>query len=137
MIQERTLILMEFKLYYCTHCGNIIFKVVDKGVPVMCCGQKMEELVPNTTDAAQEKHVPVVEKTAHGSGYSVSVKVGSVEHPMLPEHYIPLIAAVTEDTVVLKFPKPGDKPELKTFVRGDKVEAYEICNLHGYWKGEG
>ena len=54
MIQERTLILMEFKLYYCTHCGNIIFKVVDKGVPVMCCGQKMEELVPNTTDAAPE-----------------------------------------------------------------------------------
>ena len=137
MIQERTLIFMEFKLYYCTHCGNIIFKVVDKGVPVMCCGQKMEELVPNTTDAAQEKHVPVVEKTPHGSGSSVTVKVGSVEHPMLPEHYIPLIAAVTEDTVVMKFPKPGDKPELKTFVRGDKVEAYEICNLHGYWKGEG
>ena len=74
---------MEFKLYYCTHCGNIIFKVVDKGVPVMCCGQKMEELVPNTTDAAQEKHVPVVEKTPHGSGSSVTVKVGSVEHPML------------------------------------------------------
>ena len=137
MIQERTLIFMEFKLYYCTHCGNIIFKVVDKGVPVMCCGQKMEELVPNTTDAAQEKHVPVVEKTPHGSGSSVTVKVGSVEHPMLPEHYISFIAAVYGDTVTMKFPKPGDKPELKTFVRGDKVEAYEICNLHGYWKGEG
>ena len=128
---------MEFKLYYCTHCGNIIFKVVDKGVPVMCCGQKMEELVPNTTDAAQEKHVPVVEKTPHGSGSSVTVKVGSVEHPMLLEHYISFIAAVDGDTVTMKFPKPGDKPELKTFVRGDKVEAYEICNLHGYWKGEG
>ena len=86
MIQERTLILMEFKLYYCTHCGNIIFKVVDKGVPVMCCGQKMEELVPNTTDAAQEKHVPVVEKTPHGSGRSVTMKVGSEEHPTLPEN---------------------------------------------------
>ena len=58
MIQERTLIFMEFKLYYCTHCGNIIFKVVDKGVPVMCCGQKMEELVPNTTDAAQRSTCP-------------------------------------------------------------------------------
>ena len=137
MIQERTLIFMEFKLYYCTHCGNIIFKVVDKGVPVMCCGQKMEELVPNTTDAAQEKHVPVVEKTPHGSGSSVTVKVGSVEHPMLPEHYISFIAAVDGDTVTMKFPKPGDKPERRTFVRGDKVEAYEICNLHGYWKGEG
>ena len=104
----------------------------------MCCGQKMEEVVPNTTDGALEKHVPVVEKSAHGSGNSVTVKVGSVEHPMLPEHYIPLIAAVTEDTVVLKFPKPGDKPELKTFVYGDgKVTAYELCNLHGFWKGEG
>ena len=71
---------MELKLYRCAHCGNIIFKVVDKGVPVMCCGQKMEELVPNTTDGAMEKHVPVVERTAHGSGYSVSVKVGSVAH---------------------------------------------------------
>ena len=129
---------MEFKLYRCAHCGNIALKVVDKGVPLFCCGQKMEELTPNTTDGALEKHVPVVEKSAHGSGSSVTVKVGSVEHPMLPEHYIPLIAAVTEDTVVMKFPKPGDKPELKTFAYGDgKVAAYELCNLHGFWKGEG
>ena len=121
---------MELKLYRCAHCGNIAFKVVDKGVPVMCCGQKMEELVPNTTDAAQEKHVPVVEKTPHGSGSSVTVKVGSVEHPMLPEHYISFIAAVDGLSLI-------HISELKTFVRGDKVEAYEICNLHGYWKGEG
>ena len=66
--------------------------------------------------------MPVVEKTPHGSGSSVTVKVGSVEHPMLPEHYISFIAAVDGDTVTMKFPKPGDKPELKTFVRGDKVE---------------
>ena len=97
----------------------------------------MEEITPNTTDAAQEKHVPVVEKTAHGSGNSVTVKVGGVEHPMLPEHYISLIAVVDGDTVTMKFPKPGDAPELKTFCRSDKVEAYEICNLHGFWKGEG
>ena len=122
---------MEFKLYRCAHCGNVIFKVVDKGVPVMCCGQKMEELVPNTTDGALEKHVPVVEKTPHGSGASVTVKVGSVEHPMLPEHFITFIAAVDGD------PKPRHRPELNTFARGDKVEAYEICNLHGYWKSEG
>ena len=128
---------MEFKLYKCAHCGNIIYKVVDKGVPVMCCGQKMEELKPNTTDGAFEKHVPVVEKNAHGSGYSVTVKVGSVTHPMLEEHYIPLIAAVTDDTVTIRFHKPGDAPELKTFSKSGKVEAYEICNLHGFWKGEG
>lgn len=125
---------MELKLYRCAHCGNIVFKVVDKGVPLFCCGEKMEELVPNTTDGAMEKHVPVVEKTAHGHGYSVTVKVGEVEHPMLPEHYIPLIAAVSGDTVTMKFPKPGDKPELRTFSTDGAVKAYEICNLHGYWK---
>ena len=129
---------MELKLYRCAHCGNIIFKVVDKGVPVMCCGEKMEELIPNTTDGVQEKHIPVVEKSAHGSGYSVSVKVGSVAHPMLPEHFINLIAAVSGDTVTFRFPQPGGEPELKTFVRGDEpVKAYEYCNLHGFWKGEG
>ena len=125
---------MEFKLYRCAHCGNIILKVVDKGVPVICCGEPMAELVPNTTDGAMEKHVPVVEQEAHGSGYSTTVKVGSVPHPMLPEHYIPLIAAVGDDTMVLKFPKPGDAPELKSFFRTQQVSAYELCNLHGFWK---
>ncbi len=121
---------MELKLFYCTHCGNIVMKVVDKGVPIMCCGEKMQELVPNSTDAAGEKHVPVVETAADGT---VTVKVGSVEHPMQEEHYIDLIAAAAGDTVVLKFPKPGEKPELKTTLSGD-VTAYEHCNLHGFWK---
>ncbi len=128
---------MEFKLYRCAHCGNVALKVVDKGVPLVCCGEKMEEWVPNTTDAAQEKHVPVVERTPHGSGETVTVKVGSVTHPMLSEHSITMIAAVTGDTVTLRFPKPGDAPELRTFSKGGSVEAYEICNLHGFWKGEG
>lgn len=125
---------MELKLFRCAHCGNIVMKIVDKGVPVVCCGEPMQELAPNTTDGALEKHVPVVEKTPHGSGYSVTVKVGAAAHPMLPEHYIPLIAAVGEDTVVLKFPQPGDEPVLKTFSRSEQVQAYELCNLHGYWK---
>lgn len=125
---------MEFKLYRCAHCGNIIYKVVDKGVPVICCGEAMQEVVPNTTDGALEKHVPVVEKTAHGHGYAVTVKVGSAPHPMLEEHYIPIIAAVSDDTLVLKFPKPGDEPVLKTFSRSGEVTAYELCNLHGFWK---
>ena len=127
---------MEFKLYYCTHCGNIIFKVVDKGVPVMCCGQKMEELVPNTTDAAQEKHVPVVEKTPHGSGSSVTVKVGSVEHPMLPEHFIEWIVLETQQGSQIKHLKPGEKPQaVFALAEGDQtVAAYAYCNLHGLWK---
>ena len=121
------------KFYVCEHCGNIITFVKSSGVPVMCCGQKMTEIVPGTTDAAVEKHVPVVK----AEGSQVTVTVGAVEHPMLPEHYISMIAAVDGDTVTMKFPKPGEKPELKTFCRSEKVEAYEICNLHGFWKGEG
>lgn len=125
---------MELKLYRCAHCGNIAFKVVDKGVPLFCCGEKMEELIPNTTDGAVEKHVPVVETAAHGSGYVVTVKVGEVEHPMLPEHYIDLIAAVTDNVVTFKFPQPGDKPQLTVHSTDGKVAAYEHCNIHGYWK---
>lgn len=125
---------MELKLYRCAHCGNVVFKVVDKGVPVFCCGEAMAELTPNTTDGALEKHVPVVEKKEHGSGYSVDVKVGSVAHPMLQEHYLPIIAAVTDDTVTMRFPKPGDEPVLHTFSKGGDVTAYELCNLHGFWK---
>ena len=69
------------RFFICEHCKNIITFVEDSGVPVMCCGQKMTELVPGTTDGAAEKHVPVVEV----QGSTVQVKVGSVEHPMLPE----------------------------------------------------
>ena len=127
---------MELKLYRCAHCGNIAFKLVDKGVPLMCCGQKMEELVPNTTDGAMEKHVPVVEKTAHGHGYSVTVKVGEVEHPMLPEHFIEWIALETQQGCQLKYLKPGEKPQaVFAMAQEDKVvAAYAYCNLHGLWK---
>lgn len=126
---------MEFKLYYCSHCKNIAWKIVDKGVPLFCCGQKMEELVPNTSDGAVEKHVPVVEKKEHGSGYAVSVKVGSVEHPMAEDHWIGFVAAVADDTLTVKQLNPGEKPELNTFSSDGKVTAYEWCNLHGYWSG--
>lgn len=122
---------MEFKLYRCEHCGNIIFKAYDSGVPVICCGEKMGELKANVTDGAVEKHVPVVEK----NGDAVTITVGSVLHPMVEEHYIPIIAAVSEDMAVFKLPKPGQEPILKTTLEG-KVTAYEYCNLHGFWKGE-
>lgn len=125
---------MELKLYRCAHCGNVVFKVVDKGVPVFCCGEAMAELIPNTTDGAVEKHVPVVEKTAHGGGYSVDVQVGSAPHPMLPEHHLPIIAVVSGDTVTMRFPQPGDEPKLHAFSKDGDVTAYELCNLHGYWK---
>ena len=121
------------KFYICKHCGNIIAYVRSSGVPVVCCGEPMQEIIPGTTDGALEKHVPVIEV----EGNKVTVRVGAVEHPMLPEHFIQIIAAVDGDTVTVRLPGPGEKPELKTGVKGEKVEAYEYCNLHGFWKGEG
>ncbi|MCD8189399.1 MAG: desulfoferrodoxin [Clostridiales bacterium] len=123
---------MELKFYLCEHCGNIVVKVKDKGVPVMCCGQKMTELVPGTTDAATEKHVPAYKV----EGNLVQVNVGSVDHPMLPEHYIEWIALKTTQGVQLKYLAPGEKPAA-TFAlsEGDAVEeVYAYCNLHSLWK---
>ena len=122
------------KFYVCKHCGNIIAYVEDKGVPVICCGEKMTELVPGTTDAATEKHVPVI--TVDGS--LVTVRVGEVEHPMLEEHHIAWIALETKLGNQRK-PLPVDgKPEATfALVDGDEViAAYEYCNLHGLWKAE-
>lgn len=123
---------MEQKFYICEHCGNIITMVRDKGVPVMCCGQKMTELIPGTTDGAVEKHVPVY-KT---EGNKVTVAVGSVEHPMLPEHYIEWVSLQTKQGNQRKALQPGEKPEVCfALCEGDEVEAvYEYCNIHGLWK---
>ena len=119
------------KFYVCQHCGNIVTFVEDKGVPVMCCGQKMTEMVPNTTDAAQEKHVPVVVQ----DGQQVKVSVGSAEHPMMEEHYIQWICLETKKGSQCKYLKPGEKPEaVFTLADDELVAAYEYCNLHGLWK---
>ncbi|MCD8196722.1 MAG: desulfoferrodoxin [Lachnospiraceae bacterium] len=122
---------MELKFYICEHCGNIIMKVKDKGVPVMCCGQKMKEIIPGTTDAAAEKHVPDYKV----EGNLVKVNIGSVDHPMLPEHYIEWIALKTKQGAQLKELKPGEKPAA-TFAlsKGDEVEeVFAYCNLHSLW----
>lgn len=123
---------MEQKFFICEHCGNIITMVRDKGVPVMCCGQPMKELVPGTTDGALEKHVPVYQV----EGNKVTVKIGSVEHPMLPEHYIEWVCLQTKQGIQRKALQPGEKPEVCfALCDGDEVEAvYEYCNIHGLWK---
>ncbi|MCD8098964.1 MAG: desulfoferrodoxin [Oscillospiraceae bacterium] len=123
---------MELKFYICEHCGNIIMKVKDKGVPVMCCGQKMKEIIPGTTDAATEKHVPEYKV----EGNTVKVNVGSVDHPMLAEHYIEWIALKTKQSVQLIELKPEEKPTAVFALNdGDEVEeVYAYCNLHGLWK---
>ena len=122
------------KLLKCMHCGNLVTMVEDKGVPVVCCGEKMTELKPNTEDAAQEKHVPVVEV----SGNTVTVKVGSVEHPMMEAHYIAHIFLETNQGVLRKDLTPSDKPEaVFALAEGETaVAAYEYCNLHGFWMKE-
>lgn len=122
------------KFYVCAHCGNIITFVKDSGVPVVCCGEKMQEIIPGTVDAAVEKHLPVVSV----EGSQVTVQVGSVEHPMLPEHFIEWIVLETSTGSQMKALTPGEKPQaVFALADGEKaVAAYAYCNLHGLWKAE-
>lgn len=121
------------KFYRCAHCGNIIAFVENKGVPVVCCGEKMNEIAANTTDAALEKHVPVYEI----KDGIVKVTIGEVDHPMLEEHFIQWVALETKEGKQRKILKPGQKPEVSfALTEGDEIVAvYEYCNLHGLWKG--
>ena len=125
---------MEMDFYRCKHCGQIIEVVQGTGVPVICCGEPMEKLVPGTSDGAYEKHVPVIEV----NGSIVTVSVGSVEHPMMEAHYIQWIALQTKEGFQRKVLKPGEAPKaVFALTEGDQVEAaYEYCNLHGLWKAE-
>jgi len=122
------------KFYVCNHCGNIVQYVKNKGVPVVCCGEKMSELIPGTSDGAVEKHVPAVKV----EGSKVTVTVGSVEHPMQDAHYIEWVILETEKGYQKVDLKP-DQPPVAEFIvpEGDKpIAAYEYCNLHGLWKAE-
>lgn len=122
---------MQTKFYKCQLCGKIVEVVKDSASPLVCCGQQMQELIPGTTDAAVEKHVPVVEI----NGNIVTVKVGEVEHPMVEEHYIEWIVINSEEGYQRKMLKPGDAPTA-TFVLTDTdkfVSALAYCNLHGLW----
>ena len=123
---------MEMKFYRCSVCGQIIAIVKKTGVPVVCCGQKMQEIVPGTTDASLEKHVPVYEVKDN----IVTVTVGSVEHPMIPEHYIEWVSLQTKQGNQRKTLNPGDEPKVCfSICEGDEVEAvYAYCNLHSLWK---
>ena len=123
---------MEQKFYVCSHCGNIIAKVKDVGVPVMCCGQKMTEIVPGTTEASHEKHIPVYQV----DGNIVTVRVGSVDHPMTAEHLIEWVSLQTKQGNQRKILAPGQEPVVRfALCEGDEVEAvYAYCNLHGLWR---
>ena len=116
----------EQKFFICKHCGNLVGMIFSSGVPMVCCGEKMTELVANTTDAATEKHV------------TVTAVVGSVEHPMLPEHYIQWIYLLTTTGGHRTALQPGEAPKAVFTLQDDEkpVAVYEYCNLHGLWKTE-
>ena len=125
---------MESRFYLCRKCGNLIGMLHSSGVAVHCCGEPMQQLQANTTDAAQEKHVPVVEV----KGNSVVVRVGSVAHPMTEEHSIQWIYLQTEQGAQRKNLQPGSAPEaVFELAGGDKLVAVmAYCNLHGLWAAE-
>ena len=123
---------MEMKFYRCKHCGQIVAIVKGTGVPIICCGEPMQEIKAGEVDASVEKHVPVYEVT---NGV-ITVKVGSVEHPMTEEHYIEWVSLKTKFGNQRKALKPGDAPEVSFLIeKDDEVEAvYAYCNLHSLWK---
>ncbi len=121
------------QFFKCKKCGKII-EIVNKGCPVVvCCGEEMTELKANTTDAATEKHVPVIEVKDD----KVNVKVGSAVHPMEADHWIQWIVIETDKGIQRKYLNPGEAPEA-TFALSDEklLAAYEYCNKHGLWKAE-
>ena len=123
---------MKQKFYICAHCGNIITKIKDAKVPVVCCGEKMKEIIPGTVEASREKHIPVYQV----DGNKVCVTVGSVEHPMVAEHYIEWIVLETKEGVQYKYLKPGDAPKACfAIAEGDEIKAvFAYCNLHSLWR---
>lgn len=123
----------ENRFYICEHCGNIVGMINDAGVPLMCCGQKMQQLVPGTVEASLEKHIPVVAV----EGNTVKVAVGSVAHPMTEEHSITWVYLQTDRGGQRKSLNPGEEPAV-TFALSDEkpIAAYAYCNLHGLWKAD-
>jgi len=122
----------RLQVYRCNVCGNMVEVIHSGAGQLVCCKTPMEILTENTTDAAQEKHVPVMEKVEEG----IKVAVGSVHHPMEDKHYIEWIEAVDNGKAYRQFLKPGQAPEAVFPIRGEKVAVREFCNLHGLWKAE-
>lgn len=123
----------EVRFFQCKHCGNLVSVIYDAGVPLICCGEPMAELIPGSVDASQEKHVPV----ACVEGNLVTVEVGSVVHPMAEEHYIEWIYLQTDRGAHRKDLKPGEQPKAVFALADEKpVAVYAYCNLHGLWKAK-
>lgn len=119
------------RFFRCKHCGNVLQLLCDAGVPVYCCGEEMQELVPGTVEASHEKHVPVV---THEDG-GIRVEIGSVLHPMIEEHHIAWICLETAEGALFRFLSIEDEPVACFPDTGDRpIAVYAYCNLHGLWK---
>lgn len=123
----------ELKFYVCKHCGNMVLFIKNSGVPIVCCGENMVELVADSTDASIEKHVP---DTKIEDGV-IHVQIGSTPHPMIEEHYIVWIYLQTEKGGQLKYLNPNKEPKTSFTVVDDKpLAVYAYCNIHGLWKAD-
>ena len=120
----------RLQVYKCEICGNMVEVIHEGKGELVCCGEPMKLFVENTVDAAREKHVPVIEKSASG----FKVKVGSVPHPMEEKHYIEWIEVIADGQAFRTFLKPGEAPEATFNIPGQNITAREYCNLHGLWK---
>jgi superoxide reductase len=121
----------RLQVYKCDVCGNIVEVLHEGKGELVCCGEPMKLMVEGAVDAAKEKHVPVVEKTAGG----IKVKVGSAPHPMEEKHYIEWIEVIADGKAYRQFLKPGGAPEATFTIEADQITAREYCNIHGLWKG--
>lgn len=119
------------KFYYCKTCKNIVHFIKDSGVPLICCGKIMDEIVPNSI-GAPEKHLPIIKQSEN----HVTVEVGSLPHPMIDVHYIEWVILETQRGFQFEQLKPGDAPKAEFLLNPlDKaVTAYSYCNIHGLWK---
>ena len=119
------------KFFRCKRCGNMVGIIDNKGVPLVCCGEQMTELTPNTVEASTEKHLPALTM----SGDKLSVQIGSVAHPMEEAHYITFVYVETESGGQRKALKVGAEPKVEfCFVNDKPIAVYAYCNLHGLWK---
>ncbi len=128
----------EQKFYVCEHCGNMVGMIKSSGISMICCGDKMKQLKANTSDGAVEKHLPVISSTPQSDGDTlVTIDIGSVPHPMQPEHYIEWIYLETQKGGQRKVLAAGEAPKAEFLLKDDiLVVAYAYCNLHGLWKTE-
>lgn len=122
----------QLEVYKCNICGNIVEVLHSGAAPLVCCGEDMALMTENTVDAAKEKHVPVIEIGAD----AITVKVGSVAHPMEDKHYIEWIELLADGKVYRQHLQPGQAPEASFPVIAKQVTAREYCNLHGHWSAK-